>query len=648
VGKTRIALRVAHELHGNFPDGIGFVELSGLREERLLAGTVADALGLQDGTSAATPERLVRALSDRRFLLILDTCEHLAAACASLVPFLLESCPGLRVLVTGRQTLGTKQEFVLPVPPLPLPAAGDTGAGDAPALFALRAAQAVPGFTLDPDRLSDVALLCRRLDGIPLAIELAAAQLRRTPLDLLVRQVDGLFWTLESRPGHDAVDEDVRHRTLRTTVGWSHELCAPLERLLWARLAVFTGGFDLEMAVEVCADEQLSPDDVAVCLTGLVEKSVVQRVPASRYDMLDTIREYGAVWLEAVEDIGPLLSRHRDCVERLAGRAAAAWLTDDQLRWARRIDVERGNIRAALEFCFEVPGEELAGLRLATTLWSTWLCRSRYTEARHWLQRGLSLVPDPVPERAEALWQYAYLLTNQGESPGSLPLLAESAKLMQQADDTVGHGRVQRTLATAAMFMGETERAHRCFTEARELLAGRRSDLVLLHVLYGYLHVAMDDHAGAMAESDEVLRLLEDAPAECWLRAWAGYVKAQAYMRLGDVEGCTAELRSCVEMFRRMDDPTGLANCFEMLGWACAREHRYAESAVLLGAASRDPDPMSVPRLSVLDPENSLAELEKRAREALGHERFAEYRTRGRSLTLDETVRLARGEPLAP
>ncbi|WP_395110670.1 ATP-binding protein [Actinomadura sp. SCN-SB] len=656
VGKSRIALRVAHELYGRFPDGIGFVELSGLREERLLTGTVVGALGLDDGTTAATPERVAGALGGRRFLLVLDTCEHLVDACASFVRFLVTSCPELRVLVTGRQPLGTREEFVLHVPPLPLPAPGAlrgerealTG-GDALTLFAERAAQAVPGFTLGPENLRDVALLCHRLDGIPLAIELAAAQLRSTPLERLVRQVDGLFWTLESAPGDEAADEDVRHRTLRTTVGWSHELCAPLERLLWARLAVFSGGFNLTMAIEVCADEQLGPDAVAECLSGLVEKSVVQRVSSSRYDMLDTIREYGAVWLEAVEDIGPLMARHYDCVARLATGAAAAWLSDDQLHWARRVDTERGNIHTALEYCFSTPGQEVAGLRLAVTLWGTWLSRGRYTEARHWLERGLSLVTEPIPERAEALWQCAYLLTNQGDSTGALPLIAEAAHIMRLDDDMPGYARTLRTLGTAAMFLGEAERAHRCFTEARQILVahGLNWDLVLLHVLHAYLYVGLEEYDAALAECDEALRLLRNAPTECWLRSWAGYVKAVARMRLGDADGCVKELRACVERFRRMDDQTGLTNCYELLAWAYTRLHRYAEGALLLGAASRHEDTAKVPRLSALTPGNGLAELEARTREALGAGPFAEHRRRGRSLGVDELVRLARGEPLS-
>ena len=686
VGKSRIALRIAHRMAGSFPDGVAFVELSGLRDGGLLADTVAAALGLRDGTAASTAELIARGLRDRRFLLVLDTCEHLVDACADLVGTLLPSCEGLRVLVTGRQPLRLAGERVLPVAPLPLPPqrepvvstassvsyaaassassaltafpasavsgdgggedapAAEAGHGDAIALFAQRAAEAVPGFTLDGERLRQAALVCRRLDGIPLAIELAAAQLRWTPLDRLARQVDGLFWTLES----DGGEEEIRHRTLRTTVGWSHELCAPLERLLWARLTVFAGGFDLPMAAEVCADGLLTREDIAACLAGLVEKSIVQRVSPTRYDMLDTIREYGAVWLEKVEDIGPLLVRHRDCVARLAERAARAWLTDAQLPWARRLDAERDNIRAALDFSFNVPGEERAGLRLATAMWSTWLCRSRYAEARYWLERGLERVTDPVPERAEALWQTAYLLTNQGESPDSLPLIAESLKLADRAGDPAGYARALRTLGAAAMFMNDTARAWRSFAQAEPVLRaeGLGKDLVMLHVLRAYLRTRTGDPHAALAECEGALDLMGGAPGECWMRSWLGYVKAMAWWDLGEGERCAAELRSCLEMFHRMDDPAGLANCFEMLGYVYAQEQRWAEGAVLIGAASRYPDPMAVPRLSLLRPFGSDSDPQARVRRELADERFAEYRRRGRDLSVDETVRFARGEPL--
>ncbi|MFD0691345.1 ATP-binding protein [Actinomadura fibrosa] len=635
VGKTRVALRVARDLAGTFPDGVQMVELSGLRDGALLAETVAGAMGLRDSMAAPTADLLVECLRDRRFLLVLDTCEHLVADCAAFARRLLDGCSGLRLLVTSRQPLGLAAERVLPVPPLAVTAES----GDAVELFVARALEAVPDLPVTATARRRIALLCRRLDGIPLAIELAAVRLRTLPLEGLVRRMDELFWLLGDGPS-----ETPRHQALRTTVGWSHELCAPPERLLWARLSVFAGGFDLAMAERVCADERLDRHAVAVGLAGLVDKSVVHRT-GDRYDMLDTLREYGAAWLEAVEPIRPLCERHRDCVAELARRAADAWLTDAEERWVRRLDAERDNVRAALEFCFTVPGEALAGLRLAGALWSTWLCRSRFTEGRYWFDRGLELVTEAVPERADALWRNAYLCTNQGDSPEAFPMAAEALALARRGGDEPAYARALRTLGTAATFVGEHDRAGRCFEEALAVMRerGLRGDLIMLHVLRGFHRARSGEPKTALAECDEALHLLRNAPNEIWIRSWAGYVKALAHWFLDDVEGCAREVRASLAAFRRIDDPVGLTNTFELLGWVFARRRQYAEGAVLLGAASRYPAKVGVPRLGDTALESLHEQLEGQARSALGLDRFTAEHERGMALTLDETVRFACG-----
>ncbi|MFI6521178.1 ATP-binding protein [Spirillospora sp. NPDC050679] len=646
VGKTRLALRAVRDAAPSFPDGVHVVELSGLRDGALLADTVTETMGLRDSMAGTALELLADCLRDQRALLVLDTCEHLVAESAGLVRTLLAECPLLRVLVTSRQALGVPGEEVLAVPPLTVP--GEPGAeawpedaADAVALFTARAAEAVPGFALTRANRDQVELLCRRLDGIPLAIELAAVRLRSLTLDRLVRRLDVLFWVLDNGPS-----ELARHQALRTTVGWSHELCAPHERLLWARLSVFAGGFDAAMAEEVCADDRLDRVGVAEHLRGLADKSIVQRAGGGRYVMLDTVREYGAAWLEAVEDTRPLRVRHRDCMTRLAVRAAARWLTDDQFAWVRRMESERDNLRAALEFCLTARGEGRAGLRLATALFPAWMCVSRFTEGRYWLDRGLEAVREPCPERVEALWQTAYFRTNQGESPAALPLLAEALKLTERAHDAVGYARAQRTLGTAATFMGDGPRAVRCFDEALEIFleAGLRNDLIMLRVLRGFHYARADAPAAALAECAEAERLLADAPGECWIRAWAGYVRALAYWFHDEADRCAVQLRSCLEMFRRMEDPVGLTNSFELLGWVFARQRRFAEGAILLGAAARYPAQVGVPRLGDEALESQHRELEAQAREALGGGAFARHHSRGRSLTLDETVRFACGD----
>ncbi|MDL4771566.1 ATP-binding protein [Actinomadura xylanilytica] len=641
VGKTRIAMRSARELAGDHPDGVCMVELSGVRDGALLADTVAMSMGMRDSMAVPTIDLLVECLRARRCLLILDTCEHLVADCAAFAMTVLRACPGVRVLVTSRQPLDLPGEQVLAVPPLEVTRSG----GEAVELFAARARDALPGFTLTAANRDVVVLLCGRLDGIPLAIELAAVRLRTLSLEGLLKRLDDRFWLLGDGPS-----ETVRHQTLRTAIGWSHELCTPPERLLWARLSVFAGGFDRAMAEEVCADSRLDREAVAECLAGLAGKSIVQRAADGRHLMLDTLREYGAAWLKEVEPVQPLRARHRDCLARLAGRAAAAWLTDDQDRWLRRLDAERDNVRAALEFCFTVPGEERAGLRLAASLWSGWLCRSRFTEGRYWLDRGLAAVTGPFPERADALWRSAYLRTNQGESPRAMPLADEALRLAGRRGDDIGCGRALRTLGTAATFMGDAGRAGRCFDEALGILLvrGPREDLIMLRMLRGFHRAKSGASEAALAECDEALRLLEDAPAEVWARSWIAYVKALAHWFLDDVDGCARELRTVLAGFRRVQDLVGLTNGFELLGWVYARQRRYADGAVLLGAAARFPAQVGVPRLGDPALEDLHRELEGRAREALGPDRFAEHFERGMALTVDETVGFARDDPRAP
>ncbi|MBW8483727.1 ATP-binding protein [Actinomadura parmotrematis] len=637
VGKTRLALRAAHERAGLFSGGVRLVELSALRDGALLAETIAEAVG------APSPARVPARLGTGRCLLVLDTCEHLVGACAPLVRDLLRRCPALRVLVTSRQPLDLDGERVLPVRPLPVAArrdgdrGGDGGDGEAVALFAERAAEVVPGFAVTAANRDAVALLCRRLDGIPLAIELAAVRLRSIPLERLLNHLDILFWMLDNGPS-----ELARHQTLRTTVGWSHELCAPLERLLWARLSVFAGGFDLAMAERVCADDRLGRVGVGTLLHGLVDKSIVQRTGPDRYVMLDTLREYGAAWLDAVEDARPLRVRHRDCMIDLAARAGAAWLTGGGLGWVRRLEAERDNLRAALEFCLGAAGEARTGMRLAVALWPVWACGSRFAEARLWLDRVLAAVPAPVPERAAALWQAAHVRTCQGDSPEALPLIAEALKLADRAGDRHGYGRAQRTLGAAATFMGDRDRAAAAFAEARRALeGGPRADLVLLHFLSGFHLARHGAPRRALAECDRALRLLEGVAGECWGRAWALYVRALAHWFLDEIDDCARTLRACVAMFRRVEDPVGLTSALELLGWVCARRRRYEEGAVLLGAASRYPDKVPVPRLGDPALEDLHTRLEAQALAALGRERYGEHHRRGRVLAVDEIVRFA-------
>jgi predicted ATPase len=322
VGKTRVGTNAAARVTGWFPDGVWLVELSEIRDPALLPGAVAAAAGLSEPGTVPQPMWISGQLRDKKMLLILDTCEHLIDACAAFAETVLRVAPDVTVLATSRQPLDAAGEHVFPVTPLPTESA-------AVELFAQRATAVVPGFAVTARNRADVVRLCGTLDGIPLAIELAALRLRALPLtELADRLESGFFRVLTvSRRGTSP-----RHQTLWAALQWSYDLCAPAERVLWARLSVFAGAFDVSGAEDVCADESLSRDAVMNALVGLVDKSVVVREggDAARYRMLGTHREFGAEQLAGGGSRERLLDRlgshYRDMTSRLeeADRPAGA------------------------------------------------------------------------------------------------------------------------------------------------------------------------------------------------------------------------------------------------------------------------------------------------------------------------------------
>src|ERR1700735_3998833 len=344
VGKTRVALVAAAQAAQNYPDGVWIVEQSGLRDPFLLPNSVG---GVLEQAARSALDALREYLRDKRLLLILDTCEHLLDACADLIQAILPEAPGVTVLATSRQPIDTLGEQNFAVQPLPVPDSdtAEVDRGDAVELFALRAAAAVPDFAVAPANAADVIGLCRRLDGIPLAIELAAVQLRGLALDELIRRLDHRFAVLTGGwPG--ALE---RHQTLHTAIEWSYGLCSVAERRLWSRLSVFAGTFSLAAAEEVCAEVELERGDVVNALIELVDKSVVLR-EGSRYRMLDTLREFGADRLAASGEEAACRARH---VGRYLGKAryfGEHFADDDQMVRYEELRETHSNVRAALEY----------------------------------------------------------------------------------------------------------------------------------------------------------------------------------------------------------------------------------------------------------------------------------------------------------
>ncbi|MFD7295787.1 ATP-binding protein [Streptomyces sp. NPDC059897] len=652
VGKSRFAAHAAARAPRSLcPDGVWRVELANVRLPELVEYTLAEALGLTDHTTRAPRQVLVDHLAERRLVLVLDGCEHLVDACASLVRDLLRAAPGLRVLAVGRRPLAVEGEQVFPLAPLP-PA-------DAAELFADRAAALLPGFRLDGHTLVDVLEVCRRLDGLPLAVELAAGRLRVLSPPQLMERLDDRFRLLRGG-GRDVLS---RHQTLRTTIGWSHELCTPQERLLWARLSVFSGSFDLEAAEYVCGGESLPADDVIDVLDELLAQSVVVREEArgeARYRMLDTVRAYGAEWLDALGDGRRMRRRHRDWYMGLATWCELDWFSPRQGEVASRIEAELPNLRAALEHCLTEPGEAHLGQYLAGTLWFYWAGCGRLSEGRHWLDRSVGLDVefddgDVCPggdedleyaaSRLKALWVLGYVAILQGDTVPALAALQECREEAERTGDATALAYAVHRTGCLALVSDDMPRAEDLLRTA--LSSYREIGELNSNVLMGQVELAMalafqGDLAEAVALCADVRQVCEDH-GERWTLAYALYVLAYAQWTEGGHAQARVLLDECLAIDHEFHDLLGTVLSMELLALVTAEEGDAAEAAVLQGAAARMWSSVGLPLFGSAY-YNAPHELcETRARQSLGDARFAELARAGEQLEHDEAVFRALG-----
>lgn len=393
VGKTRLAIEVAAAVSADFGDGAVLIDLSAVPGAALLPEAVAVALGVEEHGDAGLEVRLIRVLAGQRRLVVLDNCEHLRAACADLAATLLGSCPQVAVLATSRERLGVPGEVTWRVPSLTFPwpehppAPDDLNSFEAIALFAERAQAARPDLRIGAGEMAAICSICFRLDGIPLALELAAARSGALSLAEIASRLTGRFGLLAgSRVGPP------RHQTLRASVEWSCQLLSEAERLLFARLGVFVGGWELVAAEAVCGAPPLSENQVAALLAGLADKSLVHVEAAatgSRYRLLEVIRAFAGERLHEGGELEELRARHAGYYAEVAERAAPMLLGPGQAAWARRLDQETGNLRAARSWCGEDPARAALGLRLASGLWEYWHIRGYLAEGTRWLEEAL-------------------------------------------------------------------------------------------------------------------------------------------------------------------------------------------------------------------------------------------------------------------
>ena len=656
VGKTRLALRVARDVRRAFPDGIWLVDLGELEDPGLLVRTVAVALGLGDRSTRS----LIREyFEDKGLLLVLDNCEHLLDGCAELAGELLASAPALRILATSRQALRVEGEYVIPVSPLPvpdpdnLPSTGALGEFGAVRLFADRAEAVVPGFTVDAANRAAVARICQRLDGIPLAIELAAARLQVLSAEQIVDRLDDRFRLLTT----GARTSLPRQHTLRAAIDWSYDLCPSPEQALWARLSVFSGGFGLTAAEEVCSGGGIGRADVFDLVAALVDKSILGREEHGggvRYRMLETIRQYGRDRLAGSGQQRTLLTRHRDFYRLLAAQAEADWFGPRQVEWLAHLHQEHPNLRLALEFCLTEPGHARTGLEMAADLQGFWFATGRYGEGRRWLDRALEVDSEPTAGRAKALAICGQLALLLGDPDRAADLLAECQSAAQWLGRPRDLARAAQYSSLAALYRSDPSGSLRL---AEEALAGYRAagDLANVSSTLTQLTLAAsfagDPRAAGIGA--ECLTLCRANGAQ-WSESWVLTAVGLGMWLRGERPAASRPIRKALRLKRPVHDPWGTAVCLEVLAWIAAAEERYQRSAQLLGASQTLSRSTGAPLTAAGPLDRHHDACERRTREALGRQRFRTMFSRGAHLTLEEACAYAltqtarRGSPERP
>nr|WP_196789409.1 LuxR C-terminal-related transcriptional regulator [Streptomyces caniscabiei] len=643
VGKTRLAGHVAGQVARAFPDGVWLVPLAALSDEAFVPHAVNDALGVRNETVRPPLEILVDHLRERRLLIVLDNCEHLLRSCAVLAQAVLAATEGVRILATSRHRLGLAGEQLFEVPPLPAPAPEELSPSTSssavesfPALrlFADRAAAVVPGFTVGEANQQAVARLCRRLDGLPLAIELAAVRVRALGVDQLVERLDDRYQLLTCGSPTSAP----RHRTLRSAVDWSHELCTPQEQLVWAWLSVFVGGFDLAAAEAVCAGEdagtgeRIAPCAVLDAVAGLVDKSVLVREEHGgqvRYRLLVSLRDYGLEKLHALGAATETRRRHRDHFARLGAEYEQAWFGPDQTEITERIRIDQDNFRAALDFCLTTPGEAQHGLRLAARLWFHWVAGGIWGEGRHWMDGALRAGARPDVALTRAMWAGA--LTSLVHS--------RSAAVLAGLDPVRAAADADEELPVPAPPP----------VPAGALAPGRARASTAFVVL---TRVELACTLVSRGRADEAIPLCAEAVALCeahgeqWARSWALRTLALAHWSAGQYDRAAEHARACLRLPYTVSQHQSLARTLDLLAAAEALAGDAERAGVLRGAVDRIWHDIGGNPMDDHRPGRPRA-AEHHARLALGDHAYALAHRRGGRLTAEQAVAYALGEPSA-
>jgi non-specific serine/threonine protein kinase len=690
-GKTRLALEVASELLKEYEDGAWLVELAAISNPALVPQTIAASLGVREKQGQTLMDSLIDHLRTKKLLLVLDNCEHLIPACAQVAERFLRACPDLQILTTSRESLGISGESIWQVPPLWMPTAPKLPPlkilkqYEAVSLFVERALACQPEFVLTRQNAAAVAQVCQQLDGMPLAIELAAARVRALSVQEIATRLGDRFALLTG----GSRTAPARHQTLQAAMDWSFSLLAEPERILLRRLSVFAGGFTLEAAESVCADDPTSNGgsrtasmEVLDLLTQLVEKSLVVAQPSTqtRYRLLETVREYGAAKLEAARELPTFQSRHRDYYLALAERAEPELRGAQQAAWLEQLEKEHGNLRASLEWSLRSKDTE-TGLRLAGALVRFWQFRGYLSEARQYLERILSqsssasasarakalngtgivmlMQGDYGPAKAyleealvllraqgdqkgiaDVLHNLANVAWDQGDYAKVRALCAESLAIRQEIGDTLGIAASLTGLGNIAYALGDYAEAQVLFEKSLAHVKAIGDPLHIAITLHNLGNVAMKqgDYKRARTFHEESLAIKRELGDKLGI-GYTLHSLGEAAFQLREYDAASTYFAESLSIRHALGDKRSVALSLEAFAMLAIAQWQPERAAQLTGAAEALRESIGAPLAPAgrADYDHTVAA----AREGLGEKAFASVWAEGRTMTLEQAIEYA-------
>jgi predicted ATPase/DNA-binding XRE family transcriptional regulator len=650
VGKTRLALEVARESAGLFPDGTAFVALASLSNADLVVPTVLRSLGLRETKSQAPREVLRTHLQGKRLLLVLDNFEHVLEA-APEVSGLIEACTDLCVLVTSRAPLRVRGEHEYPVPPLTLPASTkspeieEVSNSASGRLFVERAKEASPAFGLTVANAGAVASICWRLAGLPLALELAAAKATFLDPATMLSRLEQALSTGWAR------DLPERQRTVRASLDWSHDLLDGAQRELFGRLSVFSGGFTLEAAEAVGAGRQVGSGDVLDLLGGLVEQSLVVGLSTDgvspRYGMLEPVRQYALERLEESGEAGEVRRRHVEFFLALTERAEPEIKGQDQVEWLDRLEADNDNLSAAIGWSLEA-GDALTVARFGWALGMYWVMRVRQGEGRLWMERVVSSGDLPAKMRGRVRWALSVCMYGFGDDQRLQTLAEEGVALSQQASDRFGEGLAMGIHGFAALQLGELDQATRLLEESLEIFRELRDTWASAHVLnhLAVVPLRQDDYPRAVGYAQEALALTHRT-GDRFAANISLNLLAQAAWASGEHRLAERYLREALAVAHEIRAWMDAAYCVQALAAAAGERGEQQRAARMLGAADAMLETAGTLFRDMATDDHELHQFAvSGAREQLGERAWSAAWEEGRAMTFDEAVAFALEEPL--